>query len=73
MLVVLGVTFGFILFDIITGVIKAIYNEGLNSTILREGLFHKLSEALALVGAFLLEYAVGYINLGISIPLLNVV
>ena len=73
MIAVLGVTLGFILFDIITGIIKAIYKEGLNSTVLRQGLFHKLSEILAVGGAWLLEYAIGYINLGLSLPLINVV
>lgn len=73
MVTVLGVTLGFILFDIITGIIKAVYKEGLNSTVLRQGLFHKLSEILAVGGAWLLEYAISYINLGISLPLINVV
>ena len=72
-LAVLGVTLGFILFDIISGIIKAIYKEGLNSTVLRQGLFHKLSEVLAVGGSWLLEYAIAYVNLGISLPLINVV
>ena len=63
----------FILFDILTGVIKAIYKEGLNSTALRKGLFHKLSEVLAVVGAWLLEYGVTYIDLGVELPVLNAV
>lgn len=63
----------FILFDIITGIIKALYKEGLNSTMLRKGLFHKLSEIVALAGSGLLEYAAVYVNLGIDIPVLKVV
>lgn len=61
----------FILFDVVTGVIKALYQNGLNSTYLRKGLFHKLSEILAVVGAFLLEYGIQYIELGIDVPLLK--
>ena len=61
----------FILFDIITGLIKALYQDGLNSTYLRKGLFHKLSELVAIVGAYLLEYGIQYINLGIDVPLLK--
>lgn len=72
-IVVLGVTLGFIIFDIITGVVKALYSEGLNSTILRQGLFHKLSEIMAVGGAWLLEYALDYINLGVDLPMLNIV
>ena len=63
----------FIVFDIVTGIIKALYNEGLNSTYLRKGLFHKLSEIIAVLGSGLLEYGIAYINLGVDIPVLGVV
>lgn len=63
----------FIIFDIITGIIRAIYKGNLNSTKLRKGLFHKLSEVLAIAGAGLLEYGVQYINLGVDIPILSAV
>lgn len=63
----------FILFDILTGIIKALYKEGLNSTYLRRGLFHKLSEVLAVAGSGLLEYGMSYINIGVELPVLNVV
>lgn len=63
----------FILFDIVTGFVKALYKEGINSTYLRQGLFHKLSEVLAVVGSGLLEYGLGYVELGIDIPVLKVV
>ena len=67
------IVFVFILFDIVTGLIKAIYNEGLNSTYLRQGLFHKLSEILAVLGSYGLEYAITYIDLGIDIPVFKCV
>ena len=63
----------FILFDIVTGIIKALYNEGLNSTYLRKGLFHKLSEVIAVAGSGLLEYGLVYVNFGIDLPVLNIV
>ena len=63
----------FILFDIITGVIKALYKEGLNSTYLRKGLFHKLAEILTVIGSGLLEYGMNYVDIGIEVPVLNVV
>ena len=63
----------FIAFDIATGIVKALYNEGLNSTYLRKGLFHKLSEIIAVAGSGLLEYGLNYIEIGIDLPLLNVV
>lgn len=61
----------FIVFDIATGIIRALYNDGLNSTALRKGLFHKLSELIAVVGAYLLEYGIQYINFDIDVPLLK--
>lgn len=63
------VVLGFIIFDIVTGIIKALSNEGLNSTMLRKGLFHKLSEILSAAGAGLAEYGLQYIDIGISVPL----
>ena len=63
----------FILFDVITGIIKALYNEGINSTYLRKGLFHKLSEVLAVAGSGLLEQAIKIIDFGVDLPVLNTV
>ena len=62
----------FILFDILTGLSKAIYLGELNSTKLRQGLFHKLSEVIAVVGSGLLEYGIIYINLNIDFSILKV-
>ena len=61
----------FILFDIITGIIKALYQEGINSTKLRKGLFHKLSEIVTVGGCGLLEYGTGYIDFGFDVPILK--
>lgn len=72
-MIVYIVTLCFILFDIVTGLIKALYNKKLNSTALRKGLFHKLAEVIAIFGSGLLEYSAQYVNLGINIPLLGVV
>ena len=64
---------GFVVFDILTGLLKAIYDGNLNSTALRKGLFHKISEILAVAGSVLLEYAMDYIELGVEIPVFGVV
>ena len=63
------VVLSFIGFDILTGFLKAFYKEGINSTVLRKGLFHKLSEIVAVAGAALFEYGSTYVNLNIDIPL----
>ena len=46
----------FIALDIITGLAKALKNDGLNSSVLRVGLWHKSAEILATVGAAAVEY-----------------
>lgn len=61
----------FIVFDIVTGIIKALYKGGVNSSFLRVGLFHKLSEVLAVIGSGALEYGAKYINIGFDIPMLE--
>lgn len=68
--IVVGV---FILFDIATGVLKAVYHGNVDSTALRKGMYHKLSEVITVIGSGLIEYGASYINLGVSLPVLNVV
>ena len=63
----------FITLDVLTGFVKAVYNKKINSTLLRQGLFHKLSEVLAVVLAFLLEYTADYLSIGSNIPVATVV
>ena len=62
-----------ILFDIVSGLIKALYFGNVNSTYLRKGLLHKATEVLTICGAALLEYGMQYINLGFDLPLLKTV
>lgn len=64
---------GFILFDIITGILKAFYNGNINSTNLRQGLYHKLSEVIAIIGCGLGEYGLNYVNIGVDVPLVSCV
>ena len=61
-----------ILFDIITGLIKAVYFGNINSTYLRKGLLHKATEILTMAGSTLCEYALQYINLGFDLPMVKV-
>lgn len=63
----------FIGFDILTGFLKAFYKEGINSTALRKGLFHKLSEIVAVGGAALVEFGMAYFNTTIEIPMVGAV
>ncbi|MCQ2740214.1 MAG: phage holin family protein [bacterium] len=67
------IVFGFVLFDILSGFLKGLKAGKLNSSVLRSGLFHKSGEILAVFGAFFLEYAINYIDIGVTIPLLPTV
>lgn len=62
----------FILFDIITGFIKAVKGGQVDSSVLREGLFHKAAEVLLLVFATTLEYSAPYISLPEGLPMVGV-
>lgn len=46
----------FIVFDVVSGWLKALYTGTLDSSIARKGLFHKVSELLAMVFGYVCEY-----------------
>lgn len=62
------IVLGFIVFDVVTGLIKAGYNGNYNSAIMRQGGFHKSMEVMALAVAYFVEYAIVYINIGVDVP-----
>lgn len=62
------IVLGFIVFDVVTGLIKAGYNGDYNSAIMRQGGFHKSMEVMAMAVAYFVEYAVVYINIGVNVP-----
>ena len=66
-------TGSFILFDIITGLLKAWHNKNIDSTILRQGLFNKLAEIVAVAFAAFIQYGGQYIHMGIELPVVAVV
>lgn len=57
------VVFGFICFDVITGILRAIYKGVVNSVCLRKGLIHKFTEILTLVGCGLIDYSADYYDI----------
>ena len=63
----------FVLFDILTGILKGLKNGNLNSTKLRTGLYNKVSEVLSVVVAHGIEFGADYINLGVALPLRGIV
>lgn len=62
-----------ILFDIITGVIKAGYQGNIDSTKMRQGLYHKLSEVVSVVGCGLLQLALRHYEFPIDIHIVQIV
>lgn len=67
------IVLGFIVFDVVTGLIKAGYNGNYNSAIMRQGGFHKSMEIMAMAVAYFVEYAIVYINIGVDVPAVPVV
>lgn len=62
----------FIVLDIISGVIKAFATDGtLNSSVMRQGAYHKASEILLWVFCFALEIVNLKIELGVDVPLVE--
>lgn len=62
------IVLGFMMFDVVTGLIKAGYNGNYNSAIMRQGGFHKSMEVMAMAVAYFIEYAIVYINIGVDVP-----
>lgn len=60
---------GFILMDMITGLIKAFKKKEYSSSIMREGLFHKAASIAIIAFGALVDYAQNFLDLGVNIPL----
>lgn len=63
----------FILLDIATGLLKAVSKGKIDSTMLRQGLWHKLAEVMAVACSYLVEFTMAYVELGVDLPVMNVV
>lgn len=61
------IVFAFIVADIATGLIKSIATHSYSSSVMREGLFHKLGEVVCMIFGVLCDYTLPM--LGIKIPL----
>lgn len=63
----------FIVLDFVTGMAKALATQTFSSTKMREGLWHKTSLVLVVVLGVLVDYAQGYLDLGITLPVAGAV
>ena len=62
------ITTSFIVLDLVTGLIKALKEKNFNSSVMREGLYHKFGSLLCIVFGVMVDYAQMYIDIGIVIP-----
>ena len=65
------VTGCFIVFDVATGLLKAFHSGKVDSTILREGLYHKIAEIMTLVGCNLVEFTSATLQVEIPFPVIG--
>ena len=59
----------FIVLDFVTGIIKALKQKNFNSSVMREGLFHKTVSIICVLFGALVDYAQTLIDLGVNIPI----
>lgn len=65
----LVITFAFIVLDFTTGLVKAFKEKSFNSSIMREGLYHKSGEIILIILGLLGDYAQRYVDIGITVPI----
>ena len=68
---IIAIVLAFILMDIITGIAQAAKNKELDSSKMRDGLFHKIGFMFAVVLSCLCEYAMMWLDLGFDIPMIG--
>jgi phage-related holin len=61
-------TFGFIVLDFVAGITKALMKKQFKSSIMRQGLFHKMGFLLCIVAGVLIDKGQMYIDLGFNVP-----
>lgn len=62
------IVMAFILVDVVSGVLAAVYEKALSSTVMREGLLRKAALVLILVVATLIDLGQGVLDLGFNVP-----
>ena len=68
-MVIFAITAGFILLDLVTGIIKAFKQKNFTSSVMREGLYHKAGSLIVVGFGFLVDYAQGFLDLGVVVPI----
>lgn len=63
------ITLLLILFDLVTGIVKALKTQSVSSKIMREGLYHKSAFILIVVLAVICEGALQHVDMALNMPL----
>lgn len=61
-----------IFLDIITGLLKALYTKSFKSSVMRQGLFHKLGEILACALLYGVQIAAPILGIDTNLPMFQV-
>ena len=64
-----AIAFAFIVLDFATGLTKAFATKTFTSTEMREGLFHKVALVLCMILGWLVDFAQGYLDLGVAVAI----
>ncbi len=67
------ITCAFIALDFITGLIQALATGTFSSSVMRQGLFHKLGLLLCMALGILVDYAQTWLELGATVPVAGAV
>lgn len=65
------IVLAFIVLDIVTGIAQAAKNKALDSSKMRNGLYHKIGFMFAVALACLCEYAMTWLDLGFDVPMVG--
>lgn len=64
----LMIALAFILLDVISGLVSAFANKNVSSSIMRQGLYHKIAEIMLMGVAAVSQYAISYTELAGIVP-----
>lgn len=62
-------TVGFMLIDILTGLLNAFSKNEFKSQVMRLGLFHKFGSMIVIVLSRLIEFTSKYVDIGVDLPI----
>ncbi|MCD7886730.1 MAG: phage holin family protein [Clostridiales bacterium] len=67
------ITCAFIALDFVTGLVQAVATGAFSSSIMRQGLFHKLALLMCIALGILVDYAQGFVDMGVTVPVAGAV